>query len=157
MDEFTPYFKSIVDALPVQQQRIFDAVALAWDPVEVATLATATRVPSNQVSAQLRSLVKAGFLAEAAGGPKRKTYLLADRFDNRARMRKLLARETPLQVTVVHGNADRVVPYRMGKELGEMGSSVQFHTIEGGTHELLFSGETEGYREVLKIVRNAMK
>lgn len=82
MDEFTPYFKAIVDALPVQQQRIFDAVALAWDPVEVASLATATRLPSNQVSAQLRSLVKAGFLREAAGGPKRKTYLLADRFSN---------------------------------------------------------------------------
>jgi len=82
MDEFTPYFKAMVDALPVQQQRIFDAVALAWDPVEVASLAIATRLPSNQVSAQLRSLVKAGFLREAAGGPKRKTYLLADRFSN---------------------------------------------------------------------------
>ena len=82
MDEFTPYFKAIVDALPTQQQRIFDAVALAWDPVEVASLSTATRLPSNQVSAQLRSLVKAGFLREAAGGPKRKTYLLADRFSN---------------------------------------------------------------------------
>ena len=82
MDEFTPYFKAIVDALPAQQQRIFDAVALAWDPVEVASLATATRLPSNQVSAQLRSLVKAGLLREAAGGPKRKTYLLADRFSN---------------------------------------------------------------------------
>ncbi|MBP6702887.1 MAG: tetratricopeptide repeat protein [Vicinamibacteria bacterium] len=82
MDEFTPYFKAIVDALPVQQQRIFDAVALAWDPVEVASLATATRLPSNQVSAQLRSLVRTGFLREGAGGPKRKTYLLADRFSN---------------------------------------------------------------------------
>jgi tetratricopeptide (TPR) repeat protein len=82
VDEFTPYFKAIVDALPGQQQRIFDAVALAWDPVEVASLATATRLPSNQVSAQLRSLVKAGLLREAAGGPKRKTYLLADRFSN---------------------------------------------------------------------------
>jgi tetratricopeptide (TPR) repeat protein len=82
MDEFTPYFKALVDALPPQQQRLFDAVALAWDPVEVASLAIATRLPSNQVSAQLRSLVKSGFLREAAGGPKRKTYLLADRFSN---------------------------------------------------------------------------
>jgi tetratricopeptide (TPR) repeat protein len=82
LDEFTPYFKSIVDALPVQQQRIFDAVALNWDPVDVAVIAHATRVPSNQVSAQLRMLVKAGYVAEAAGHPKRKTYLLADRFSN---------------------------------------------------------------------------
>ncbi len=82
LDEFTPYFKSIVDALPVQQQRIFDAVALNWDPVDVATIAHATRVPSNQVSAQLRALVKAGHVAEPAGHPKRRTYLLADRFSN---------------------------------------------------------------------------
>jgi tetratricopeptide (TPR) repeat protein len=82
LDEFTPYFKANVDALPVQQQRIFDAVALAWDPVEVANLATATRLPSNQVSAQLRALAKAGLISEAIGHPKRKTYLLTDRFSN---------------------------------------------------------------------------
>ncbi|MDP3073327.1 MAG: AAA family ATPase [Opitutaceae bacterium] len=82
LDEFTPYFKSIVDALPVQQQRIFDAVALNWDPVDVATIARLTRVPSNQVSAQLRMLVKAGHVAEPAGHPKRRSYLLADRFSN---------------------------------------------------------------------------
>jgi tetratricopeptide (TPR) repeat protein len=82
IDEFTPYFKAIVDALPVQQQRIFDAVALAWNPVEVATIATATRLPSNQVSAQLRTLTKSGLITEAPGHPKKKTYLLADRFSN---------------------------------------------------------------------------
>lgn len=82
LDEFTPYFKAVVDALPVQQQRIFDAVALAWDPVEVAAVSRVTRLPSNQISAQLRALGKAGLIAEAAGHPKRKTYLLADRFSN---------------------------------------------------------------------------
>lgn len=82
LDEFTPYFKSIIDALPVQQQRIIDAVALHWDPVDVATIAHATRLPSNQVSAQLRALVKAGHVGESVGHPKRKSYLLADRFSN---------------------------------------------------------------------------
>jgi tetratricopeptide (TPR) repeat protein len=82
LDEFTPYFKAVVDALPVQQQRIFDAVALAWDPVEVSAVSRVTRLPSNQISAQLRALGKAGLITEAAGHPKRKTYLLADRFSN---------------------------------------------------------------------------
>ena len=82
LDEFTPYFKALVDSLPVQQQRIFDAVALAWNPVEVATIARQTRLPSNQVSAQLRSLVKSGHLTEAVSNPKRKSYMLADRFSN---------------------------------------------------------------------------
>jgi hypothetical protein len=82
LDEFTPYFKAIVDALPGQQQRIFDAIALAWDPVEVSTIATVTRIASNQVSAQIRALVKNGMVSEVAGHPKRKSYLLADRFSN---------------------------------------------------------------------------
>ena len=82
LDEFTPYFKAVVDALPVQQQRIFDAVALAWDPVEVAAVSRVTRLPGNQISAQLRALGKAGLISEAAGHPKRKSYLLADRFSN---------------------------------------------------------------------------
>lgn len=82
IDDFTPYLKALVDALSVQQQRIFDAIALAWDPVEVASIATATRLPSNQVSAQIRALIKSGLIREAAGGPKRKTYLLTDRFSN---------------------------------------------------------------------------
>jgi len=80
LDEFTPYFKAIVDALPAQQQRIFDAIALAWNPVEVASVAKTTRLASNQVSAQIRALQKVGLVREAAGSPKRKTYLLADRF-----------------------------------------------------------------------------
>ncbi|HYC62772.1 MAG TPA: tetratricopeptide repeat protein [Thermoanaerobaculia bacterium] len=83
VDEFTPYFKAILDGLSTQQQRIIDAVALAWEPVEVATIARATRLPSNQVSAQLRILVRSNIAAEAAAGSaKRKTYLLADRFSN---------------------------------------------------------------------------
>jgi tetratricopeptide (TPR) repeat protein len=82
VDEFTPYFKAILDALPMQQQRIVDAVALAWEPVEVAAIAQATRLPSNQVSAQMIGLKRSGIVTEAAGSPKRKAYLLADRFSN---------------------------------------------------------------------------
>lgn len=82
LDEFTPYFKAIVDALSVQQQRIFDAVALAWNPVEVAHIARQTRLASNQVSSQLRAMVKSGHITPVAGHPKKKNYMLADRFSN---------------------------------------------------------------------------
>lgn len=82
LDEFTPYFKAIVDALSSQQQRIFDAVALAWNPVEVAHVARQTRLASNKVSAQLRSMIKSGHIAEVSSQPKRKSYMLADRFSN---------------------------------------------------------------------------
>lgn len=82
LDEFTPYFKAIVDVLSPQQQRIFDAVALAWNPVEVALVARQTRLASNKVSSQLRYMIKSGHIAEVAGQPKKKSYMLADRFSN---------------------------------------------------------------------------
>ena len=82
LDEFTPYFKAIVDALSPQQQRIFDAVALAWNPVEVAHVARQTRLASNKVSSQLRYMIKSGHIAEVASQPKKKSYMLADRFSN---------------------------------------------------------------------------
>lgn len=82
LDEFTPYFKAIVDALSAQKQRIFDAVALAWNPVEVAHVARQTRLASNKVSSQLRYMIKSGHIAEVASQPKKKSYILADRFSN---------------------------------------------------------------------------
>jgi tetratricopeptide (TPR) repeat protein len=82
LDEFTPYFKAIVDVLSPQQQRIFDAVALAWNPVEVAHVARQTRLASNKVSSQLRYMIKSGHIAEVASQPKKKSYMLADRFSN---------------------------------------------------------------------------
>lgn len=80
LDEFTPYYKSIFDALPRQQRVILDAVARNWNPSEVSMLATTTRLPANQVSAQLRALLKLGIIREAAANPTKKSYLLADRF-----------------------------------------------------------------------------
>jgi tetratricopeptide (TPR) repeat protein len=84
IDDYTPYHKAIIDALPGQQQRVLDAIALEWNPCEVATIARTTRLPSNQVSAQIKALVKAGLISEAAnlGHSKKKAYLLTDRFSN---------------------------------------------------------------------------
>jgi Flp pilus assembly protein TadD len=84
IDDYTPYHKAIIDALPGQQQRVLDAIALHWNPCDVATVARQTRLPSNQVSAQIRALTKAGLVGEVAalGTQKKKAYLLADRFSN---------------------------------------------------------------------------
>lgn len=84
IDDYTPYHKAIIDALPGQQQRVLDAIALEWNPCEVSTVARATRLPSNQVSSQIKALIKAGLISEAPnlGNSKRKSYLLTDRFSN---------------------------------------------------------------------------
>ena len=84
IDDYTPYHKAIIDALPGQQQRVLDAIALEWNPTDVSTVARTTRLPSNQVSAQIKALTKAGLISEAAnmGHSKKKAYLLTDRFSN---------------------------------------------------------------------------
>jgi hypothetical protein len=83
-DDYTPYYKSIIDALPGQQQRVLDAIALEWNPTDVSTVARTTRLPSNQVSAQIKALIKTGLISEAThlGHSKKKAYLIADRFFN---------------------------------------------------------------------------
>ena len=80
IDDYTPYHKAIIDALPGQQQRVLDAIALHWNPCEVAHVARTTRLPSNQVSA----LIKAGLVSEVSnmGTSKKKAYMLTDRFSN---------------------------------------------------------------------------
>ncbi len=83
IDDYTPYVKAIIDALPGQQQRVLDAIALQWNPCEVSVVARITRLPSNQVSAQIKALVKAGLVSQALGSkPKKRFYLLTDRFSN---------------------------------------------------------------------------
>jgi len=84
IDDYTPYLKAIIDALPRQQQRVLDAIALQWNPCDVATVARVTRIPSNQVSAQIRAMTKLGLVSEveAMGTQKKKAYMLTDRFSN---------------------------------------------------------------------------
>ena len=41
-----------------------------------------TRLASNKVSSQLRYMIKSGHIAEVASQPKKKSYMLADRFSN---------------------------------------------------------------------------
>lgn len=84
IDDYTPYHKAIIDALPGQQQRVLDAIALHWNPCDVAHVARTTRLPSNQVSAQIKALIKAGLVSEVSnmGTSKKKAYMLTDRFSN---------------------------------------------------------------------------
>jgi DNA-binding MarR family transcriptional regulator len=58
LDEATPLYKHKMDDLPVQQQKIVDAVAKNWDAITTGELAKLLRVPSSTISAQLRQLEK---------------------------------------------------------------------------------------------------
>jgi tetratricopeptide (TPR) repeat protein len=82
LDAYTPYFKHRIESMSPQQRRVFDAIALAWDPVQISDVAPGLRMESNQISAQVRSLMDAQLIGIAGGSAKRRTYQIADRFSN---------------------------------------------------------------------------
>lgn len=82
LDAYTPYFKHRIEAMSPQQRRVFDAIALAWDSVQISDISAGLRMDSNQISAQIKALVDAQLIAVIGGSTKRKLYQVADRFSN---------------------------------------------------------------------------
>ncbi|MGV3660013.1 MAG: hypothetical protein ACO1TE_07505 [Prosthecobacter sp.] len=82
LDACTPDFKQRIEAMSRQQQRVFDAIALAWAPVQIADISAGLRMESNQISAQIQALVDARLVAVNGGSAKRKRYQVADRLAN---------------------------------------------------------------------------
>ncbi len=83
LDQYTPLYKARFEALSAQSQQVFDALALNWDPITAAELASALRLETNAVSAVLNRLVKEGVIEKVASPPGAKTlFQVAERFFN---------------------------------------------------------------------------
>lgn len=82
LDASTPDFKQRIGAMSRQQRRVFDAIAHAWNAVQIADISGSLRMESNQISAQIQALVDAQLIAITGGSVKRKLYRVADRFTN---------------------------------------------------------------------------
>ena len=83
LDEVTPYYKAKVESLPVQQRKILDHIArLSSETGEGQTpaqIAEETRLPPNQVSAQLKRLAELGYVRPANIRGRNSFYNLSDR------------------------------------------------------------------------------
>lgn len=83
LDVCTPIYKARVAALAPQAQQVVDALALGWDPMTAAELATAARLEVNTASAQLNRLVKEGVVEQVHRSDTRRVgFQLAERFFN---------------------------------------------------------------------------
>lgn len=61
--------------------------------------------------------------------------LLVDMYDNRVILRQIAQRPERPWVTIIHGDADTVVPVGMGRELGQIVRGWgEYHEIRGGDH-----------------------
>jgi tetratricopeptide (TPR) repeat protein len=82
LDESTPFFKHRIDNLSKEARRTFDAIARRWDPVTVDDIRRELRKPSNSISVQIKRLIDEGFVEEAYGNAKKKSYQISERFYN---------------------------------------------------------------------------
>lgn len=82
LDEITPYYKARVEVLPSQQRKLLEHIARAaartHEGVSPTTLAETVGLPVNQVSAQLKRLVEAGYLRRAPLRGRSACYLLPE-------------------------------------------------------------------------------
>ena len=66
------------------------------------------------------------------------TALLRERFDNLQALTTLAQRPGPPAVTIVHGDADEVVPVAMGRALAQsFPTMITYHELPGATHSIL--------------------
>lgn len=82
VDDHTEYFKSHLDALGVQERRVYLALARLWRPATAKEVSEHARLPTNNCSALLGRLVDRGAVVIAGGRPRRKQYYLAERMYN---------------------------------------------------------------------------
>ena len=81
IDEQTPYFKALIEALPVQARKVFHHLAGEWTPLRARDIADGTSLTASHVSAQLRQLMDRAYVREAhVLGEARVRYEVADRF-----------------------------------------------------------------------------
>jgi len=66
------------------------------------------------------------------------TTLLRERFDNLQTLTTLAQRSVPPVVTIIHGDADEVVPVAMGRALAQsFPAMITYHELPGVTHSIL--------------------
>ena len=83
IDEQTPYFKALIEALPVQARKVFHRLAGEWTPLRARDVAAGVNLSASHISAQLRQLMDRGYVREVrVAGEARARYEVADRFYN---------------------------------------------------------------------------
>lgn len=82
IDRVTPLYKSRMDDLPKQQQKIIASLANFWEAATTKELAESVRMESKVVSAQLQQLIKNRVVAKVETKTKNHLYRLEERFFN---------------------------------------------------------------------------
>jgi len=83
IDEYTPFFKANIEALPPTERKVFVTLADIWDPATAAEVAERARMETSKVSALLGRLMRRGAVQIVEeGSPGRRRYELTERLYN---------------------------------------------------------------------------
>lgn len=82
LDDLTFLYKSELDQLSTQQQKVIDIIARHWDAISVKELVTSTRIESKHISSILITLEKNQVIEKINTKTKNNLYRLKDRFMN---------------------------------------------------------------------------
>lgn len=82
LDDLTFLYKSELDSLSPQQQKVVDIIARNWDAISVKELAAKTRLESKHISSVLNALEKNQVIERVNTKTKNNLYRLKDRFLN---------------------------------------------------------------------------
>nr|WP_314494245.1 AAA family ATPase [uncultured Chryseobacterium sp.] len=82
LDDLTFLYKSELDQLSAQHQKIVDTIARNWDAISVKEVVTRTRMESKHVSSVLNALEKNQIVERIPTKTKNNLYRLKDRFLN---------------------------------------------------------------------------
>ncbi|PVV56284.1 tetratricopeptide repeat protein [Chryseobacterium sp. HMWF035] len=82
IDTLTLLYKSELDQLSTQQQKVVDAIARKWDAISVKEIAKKTRLESKNISSILSYLEKNQFIEKIPTNTKNHLYRIKERFMN---------------------------------------------------------------------------
>lgn len=82
IDTLTLLYKSELDQLSTQQQKVIDAIARKWDAISVKEIAKRTRLESKNISSILSHLEKNQLIEKVSTSSKNHLYRIKERFMN---------------------------------------------------------------------------
>ena len=122
LDQVTPLYKARVEDLPAQSRVVFDAVALTWNPVTAAEVATVSGLETATVSTQLDRLLKDGILEKVAlVTTSRAGFQVSERFFN---IWYLMRHASRRQRSRLRWLAEFLRKFYSPQELGEMAGTI---------------------------------
>jgi tetratricopeptide (TPR) repeat protein len=82
IDEYTSYFKSIIESLPVLERKIFITLANIWEPATASQISKESRIDVNKTSSLLLRLESRGAVTIIKTKGQKNNYQLSQRLFN---------------------------------------------------------------------------